>query len=251
MGSLQAIALETMEKTILVLLFGFGILSNVLSASAKDVSASAEELRDALESALKSKDTNALSTLVNWRGVSTHIKTMMDGTFADMLYQEITDVKLSPLTGNFKATNEVRGIRYRPNVTIVGMLDVEYAQKGNAMHLPYGKLGNVFYISGTVEEKMAQGDGLFKTIIDTNSGEYVIVSPDQQTLMLKDRFHKIIWSTNVVESLKKFEFPEEKTEREKRIANVEMLKGEIYVHMSKDVATVNKRTGEVGYLGAN
>ena len=69
MGSLQAIALETMEKTILVLLFGFGIFSNVLSASAKDVPASAEELRDALESALKSKDTNALSTLVNWRGI--------------------------------------------------------------------------------------------------------------------------------------------------------------------------------------
>ena len=102
-----------------------------------------------------------------------------------------------------------------------------------------------------VEKKIAGTDNLFKTIVDTNSGQYVTVTSDRKTLILKDRFHKIIWSTNVVEYLKKFEFPEEKNHGEKRIANVEILKGEIIISVGRDFATVNKRTGEVTYKGAD
>ena len=102
-----------------------------------------------------------------------------------------------------------------------------------------------------VEKSITESGGLFKTVLDTNSGQYVIVSPDQRILILKDRFDKIIWSTNVIEYLKKFEFPEEKNHGEKRITNVEILKGEIIISAGRDFARVNKRTGEVTYEGAD
>jgi hypothetical protein len=99
--------------------------------------------------------------------------------------------------------------------------------------------------------KILQTDGLFKTVIDTNSGQYVVVSPDQQLLIAKDKFNRVIWSTNVVKYLKSFEFAEEKNEMEERIRSVEMLNGEIYVRVGKAVAVINKRTGEVKFLEAN
>jgi hypothetical protein len=39
---------------------------------------------------------------------------------------------------------------------------------------------------------------LLKTTIDLQSGQYAVVSPDKQTVMLKDKNNNIIWSTNVL-----------------------------------------------------
>jgi hypothetical protein len=103
--------------------------------------------------------------------------------------------------------------------------------------------------------KTVQSDGLFKTVIDTNSGQYVVVGSDRQTLILKDKFNKVIWSTNVVEFLKKSVFPEGTNgvgqSMEESIASVEILKGEIYVNVGRAFLTVNKHTGAPEYRGSD
>lgn len=93
---------------------------------------------------------------------------------------------------------------------------------------------------------IVESGGLYKTVIDTNSGQYVIVSPNRQTLILKDRFDKVIWSTNVVERLKEVGVPGEKW-----ITSVEILNGVIIINVGREFATVNKRTGEVTFAGAD
>jgi hypothetical protein len=95
-----------------------------------------------------------LMALVNWQGVSDNMKTMMGNIVADMPKHDVAAVKLVPLPADFQATNELNDIRYRPSVTVIGLIDVEFAQKGNSMRLPYGKSGNTFYIACTVEEKI-------------------------------------------------------------------------------------------------
>lgn len=125
-----------------------------LAAFAKDAPTSAEQLRSEVESALKAKDTNALMTLFNWQGVSENMKAMLTTEVAYDLKQEIAKVKLSPLPADFESTNEMNGIRYRPNVTIVGMIEVQFTQEGNATSIPYGKSGHAFYLNGTIEEKI-------------------------------------------------------------------------------------------------
>jgi len=114
---------------------------------------SAEQLRSELESAVKAKDKDAVLALVNWQGVSDDMKSMMKELDGDLCNHDIASVTLTALPPGFQPTNEMNGVRYVPNVDIVGMIEVEYTEKGNNMQMPYGTKDGAFYISGTVEEK--------------------------------------------------------------------------------------------------
>jgi hypothetical protein len=107
------------------------------------------------ETALKAKDTNAILSLFNWQGVSAEMKSFSGEMVAEMLKRDVNSVKLSPLPAGFQPTNELDGVRYTPNVSIVGVIDVEFTEHGNAMQLPYGKKGDAFYFTGTTEERVA------------------------------------------------------------------------------------------------
>jgi hypothetical protein len=136
-----------------------GIGFGAFRASAAEPPTSAEELRTRIETSVKAKDTNALNALFNSNGVSDRMKTIVGQTFAHMVTQGIVDVKLAPLVVHTPLTNEVNGVRYRPNVDVVGMIDVNLAKKGktasvSAVSLPYGKAGKNFYIAGTIVEKI-------------------------------------------------------------------------------------------------
>jgi len=112
---------------------------------------SAEQLRSELETALKAKDKNTISSLFNWQGVSEATKSMQIAVVGDMCNHDIAAVKLSPLPAGFQSANESTGVR--SNVTLVGMVDVEFAEKGNSVHMPYGTKDGVFYLASPLEEK--------------------------------------------------------------------------------------------------
>ena len=124
------------------------------SVLAEGVPTSAEQLRSEFETALKAKDTNSLMQLIYWQGVSDGMKTMVGTEIANLSKTDFVAVKLLPLPVGFQATNELNGIRYGPSVTVIGLIDVEFAKAGNSMQLPYGKSGDAFYVSCTVEEKI-------------------------------------------------------------------------------------------------
>lgn len=83
------------------------------------------------------------------------MKSFQEELIAGMLTNAVRSVKLLPLPADFQPTNELDGVRYAPNVSVVGLLDVQFAQEGNSTQLPYGKKGNAFYIAGTTEERFA------------------------------------------------------------------------------------------------
>jgi hypothetical protein len=145
-----------MKHTLFIICLNVVIIASGLPmASAKDAPTSAEQLRSEVESALKSKDTNAFKALFNWQGVSESMKADMNDENADIFSHDVASVKLAALPTDFQPTNELNGVRYKPNVAVVGMIDVEYTEKGNAVSMPYGKTGDVFYLSSTVEERIA------------------------------------------------------------------------------------------------
>ncbi|HUI06731.1 MAG TPA: HEAT repeat domain-containing protein [Verrucomicrobiae bacterium] len=129
--------------------------SDLPSAFANKPPASAEELRSLLESALKAKEKNVVLSLFNQQGVSKDMKSIGDFIVADMCNHNIAAVKLSGLPADFQPTNELNGVRYLLNVAAVGMMDVEYTEKGNAVKMPYGTKDGVFYLASTIEEKTA------------------------------------------------------------------------------------------------
>jgi hypothetical protein len=140
------------------------LLTFILPSAYAAPPTSAEQLRTELESALKAKDKNAVSALVNWQGVSEDMKSMMTEEDADMVNQDIASVKLLPLAADFQPTNEMNGVRYIPNVTVVGMIDVEYIAKGNAVQMPYGTKDGFFYLASTIEEKTTTPTAKAKSI---------------------------------------------------------------------------------------
>jgi hypothetical protein len=141
-------------KQLTLLLFLFTLLTGMPSAFAIDPPASPEQLRAAVESALKMKDTNALAELVNWQGASDDMKSLTRRVIEDLFANPYSTVKLIGLPDGFRAVTERDGIRYSPNVSVVGMLEVDFTGVIWRMKLPYGKKGGGFYIPCTVEEKI-------------------------------------------------------------------------------------------------
>lgn len=151
-----------MKKTSIILcasLFAaFAIISPVL---AKDPPASAEQMRSELESAFKANDTNAVLSLINWDGVSEQMKSFETKNTINAIQHGIVAVKLAPLAANFELTRARNGVRFSPNLEVIGLIEIEFAKKDTAettpritRKMPYGKKGNAFYIAGTIEEKV-------------------------------------------------------------------------------------------------
>jgi hypothetical protein len=142
-----------MKKCLGILLFGLAVVFQSSGAPT-----SAEQLRSEFEKALNEKDTNAVLTLVNWKGVGVEMKSEVTDAMADTVGSTVTNVTLLTLSKDYQATNEVNGIRYFPNVWVKGMIDVEFKGKkiGNTEipneQIPYGESDGRFYIAGTIQE---------------------------------------------------------------------------------------------------
>jgi len=136
-----------MKNLLGVLLLGFAAVFNSSAAPT-----SAEQLRSEFEAAMKAKDTNALLALVNWKGVSAEMKSeMIEEDTADDT-AAFVGVKLLPLPADYQLTNELDGIRYFPNVHVVGFLGVNYKDQNTTGQIPYGESDGGFYVAGTVQE---------------------------------------------------------------------------------------------------
>jgi hypothetical protein len=139
--------------------FGFVIAAcGLTSVLAKDVPSSAEQLRSEFESAFKNKDISAIISLFCWDGMDRESKAMMSSMIAEEVTKSgtnITGVTLSPLPTNFQTTVSSflpdwegdHGTRGKYNIPVIGMIHVNYSDRGQYEELPYGKKGNAFYIA--------------------------------------------------------------------------------------------------------
>lgn len=142
-----------MKRILLFVCLNLVIIAS--SALANNPPASAEQLRSQLESAIKAKDRKAIEALSNERGVSDEMKSLDGMLFDDLVKPDasIKSVALLPLPKDFQLTNEVGGVRYIPNVSVVGLINVEFKEEGNSLQMSYGQKDGTFYIAGMVAEK--------------------------------------------------------------------------------------------------
>ena len=138
-----------MKKLLAVSFLAFAAVLNSFSAPPPT---SAEQLRSEFETAMKDNDTNAVLSLVNWKGVSDQMKSDVSMQLVFMAGHGVASVKLLPLPTDRQLTNEFNGVHYYPNVHVKGLIDVEFTAKGNNAQIPYGESGGIFYIAGTVQE---------------------------------------------------------------------------------------------------
>ena len=158
-----------MKRTLFIICLGFLIaVFGLQSAFAKDPPISAEQLRSEFEAALKAKDTNAVMSLYNWRGVSDEAKSSQIETVTINFFdQKIENVKLIPLTSNYSAEDEWETdnglVIFNPNIPTIGMIEVKSQpantniyphDDGSVMSFPYGKTNNAFYFVGAVMQKV-------------------------------------------------------------------------------------------------
>lgn len=130
------------------------IMAFSANTHAQDAPATADELLNRFEAAAKAKNADAILGLMNWEGVSEDMKAMQQQIIGTMLSQEATNVTLGPLPANLRLGYERNGIRYTPNVTVVGVIEIQFAQKGNSSRMPYGKKNDAYYLVNVVEERI-------------------------------------------------------------------------------------------------
>jgi hypothetical protein len=146
-----------MKQFLAVSFLAFATVFNSFSSPTNQPPTSAEQLRSEFEAALRAKDTNAIVSLIYWKDVSDKGKSFDTQEAADMVTHQIVGVQLESWPTNLPVENDFKGIHYKPNLQVIGMLKVDFAdqQGGVGAHLPYGKIGDAFLMAATIEEPLA------------------------------------------------------------------------------------------------
>ncbi len=120
----------------------------------KDAPTSEKQLLEELEKALRAKDKDAVISLVSWIGVPTEMKALQVEIIEKMLKEDVKSVNFAPMEKSDKLNFELNGVRYTPNVYVLGSIAVEFIRGGNPMLMPYGKKDDgAWYIMGSAEYK--------------------------------------------------------------------------------------------------
>jgi thiol-disulfide isomerase/thioredoxin len=138
---------------IVCLSFCIGV-SGLQSVFGKEAPTSESQLLQEFNIALKAKDKEAILALFNWAGVTARDKSNPNQMIEDILRREVKNVKLSPVSTNYSSTMQQGNIRYSLNVQAVGSIDTAFTD-GFAVAIPYGKIGDAYYIAGVITERIA------------------------------------------------------------------------------------------------
>jgi hypothetical protein len=127
---------------------------------AKDAPSSPDELAKRLEQALKAKNQSAALELFCWDGVSKDMKTKQEAPM-HMLFDEmgqgldLSSVTVGSLPPDFPVEQVLNGVKYRPNLPVLGAIHVTLAEDFNPtiFIFVYGKKDDTFYLSALAEAK--------------------------------------------------------------------------------------------------
>jgi hypothetical protein len=135
---------------------------------------SAEHLRSSVETALKIKDTNALTALFNWEGVSDEMKPQIPMVISMIFQTQSTNVVIQPVPADFKNAFTRNGITYIFNLPVAGVIAVHYGAAqpqqnavggrqlagGGQLTIPYGKGSDGYYLATQAKKIGDQSDPL-------------------------------------------------------------------------------------------
>ena len=131
---------------------------SAVHVAAKDAPASPDELAKRLEQALKAKNQGAALELFCWDGVSKDMKDKQEAPMHILFDEmgqglELSSVKLGPLPPDFPVEQVLNGVKYRPNLPVLGVIHVMLAEDVNPTEFifVYGKKDDTFYLSALAE----------------------------------------------------------------------------------------------------
>jgi hypothetical protein len=81
-------------------------------------------------------------------------------------------------------------------------------------------------------------NGLFKTIIDTRTGQYAVVNSDKQTVASKDKDGNVIWSVNAISQAIGI------VSSNGEVQSIEVLSNDVIAHIGRAVVILDKQTGK-------
>lgn len=135
----------------------------ILPAAAKEAPASADDLVKKLKQALQTKDQGAALALVCWDGVSPDMKTQQEMPFHTVFDeigqgQQLSSVKTGPLTPDAPVEMVLNGVKYHPNVKVLGIIHVMLDEDTNPTEFVfcYGKNENGYWLAAMVEAKTSE-----------------------------------------------------------------------------------------------
>jgi hypothetical protein len=143
-------------------------ISGVAISAQAAAPASAEALRASAEAALTAKDTNAFTTLFNHQGVANltngfeeRVFVKLNRFFHDFPTNTLrTAVRLEPMPEDMETENTINGVRFRPNLTPLGIMSCRITTRSDGTNvswgvtMPYGEMGGQFGFIGTITEKV-------------------------------------------------------------------------------------------------
>ncbi len=148
---------------------------------------STNDLLARFEHALLARDTNAVTSLFNWEGVSTNMKAFALKPLAALAQLPAHGLQarvwFAPPPASDEGEMVRNGIRYSPNVTLLGIIQgsVNYVEEGTnrswGVALPYGSNDGAFYLAGARTEKLYEPktpDKILEVSVLSSSGNSAI-----------------------------------------------------------------------------
>jgi len=113
-----------------------------------------------IRQAVQSRDRQGFWKMINMKGVGEKVKASLTKHLVDPLMKgELLKISLQPLPEDFHTEYAVDGIRYKPNVQPLGLVEFQYKRAGrkskSTTKMMYGKKGSRYMLAGTVEEKLS------------------------------------------------------------------------------------------------
>ena len=134
---------------------------------------SERELAARLKAAVEAADTNAMIALFNWQGVPDYPKSPGMKLFARLLEHKKDGMDVHvwsrPVPDDYETESMMNGIRYRPNVTLLGLIRADVSgylggtNTGYGIDLLYGKKDDAYYLASYSEEKLYESTANEKT----------------------------------------------------------------------------------------
>jgi len=154
---------------------------------------SVEQLRSEFEAALQTKNTNAILALFNWEGVTNSTNSYPNVVARKMsqflLHYPTNELhvfaRLRLLPNDFETEGIINGMRYRPNVSVVGMMEGSLGVTLDGTNfswgslIPYGAKNGQFYFAGTTAEKIYEPKTRDRILVVTVSSG--VISDDAPT----------------------------------------------------------------------
>jgi hypothetical protein len=148
-------------KTHCLLLLAFlagAFFAGATATPAEEPPTTKQELLERIEAAIRGGDKDALESLYNWEGVEEQKKATMGSMVQRLLEHELESAELAPSPAGGQSDRIVNGLRYKLNVEVRGGIKLTYATSAPAhmrvLSIPYGAVGDVYYLANTVVEKL-------------------------------------------------------------------------------------------------